>query len=67
MEQILWDLVLLTRVVIHVLQHVRDRRLTLSVDATSKLADESNLLVGTKPVCGCDETLRANSSRDTVR
>ena len=65
-ETTLQDLIVLTRVVIHVLQHVRDRSLTLGVDTTSELANETNLLVGTKPVCGCNKALRANGSRDTV-
>jgi hypothetical protein len=56
-----------TGVVVHVLQHVGYRRLTLSIDTTSKFAEESNLLVGAKPVRGCNKTLRANGGRYAVR
>jgi len=58
---------MLTRVVVHVLEHVRDGRLTLSVNTASKFANEADLLVGTKPVCGRNETLRANGGRYAVR
>ena len=58
---------MLTGVVVHVLEHVCDRGLALSVHTTSKLSNEPNFLVGTEPVCGCNETLRANGSRDAVR
>jgi hypothetical protein len=57
---------MLTGVVVHVLEHVRDRRLTLGVDTTSELTNEANLLVSTKPVGSCNKTLRANGSRNAV-
>lgn len=46
-----------TRVVIHVFQHVGDRCLTLSVNATSEFADQTDLLVVTEPLGGCNEAL----------
>lgn len=47
----------LTRVVIHVLEHICDCCLTLSVDAASELADQTDLLVVTKPLGGCNKAL----------
>jgi hypothetical protein len=56
----------LTRVVVHVLQHVRDRSLALSVDAASKLANKTDLLVVTQPLGSCYKTLGTNGGRNAV-
>lgn len=56
----------LTRVVVHVLEHIRDRGLALGVDTTGKLAEQTNLLVVSEPLGGCHETLGADGSRDAV-
>jgi hypothetical protein len=58
---------ILTRVVVHVLQHVRDRSLALSVDTTGELANKTDLLVVTQPLSSCYKTLRTNGGRNTER
>jgi hypothetical protein len=57
---------ILTRVVVHVLQHVRNRSLTLSVDAASEFANQTDLLVVTQPLGGGYKTLGTNGGRDAV-
>jgi hypothetical protein len=37
----------------------------LSIDTTSELANDANLLVGAEPVGSCYKTLGANGCRDT--
>jgi hypothetical protein len=55
----------LTRVVVHVLQHVGDRSLALSVHAASKLADEADLLVVAQPLGSCYKTLGTDGGGNT--
>jgi hypothetical protein len=58
---------ILTRVVVHVLQHVSDGSLALGVDTTSKLANQSDLLVVTQPLGRRYKTLGTNGGRNTKR
>lgn len=46
-----------TGVVVHVSEHIRDRGLALGIDTTSELADQTDLLVVAKPLCGSDKAL----------
>jgi len=58
---------ILTGVIVHVLQHVRDRSLTLGVNAAGKLANKTDLLVVTKPLGSRDKTLGTNGGGNTER